>query len=271
MLSSLETQLGLTVIGPGGESMRIQRSHPAFVACRGILREPLPAEQHWVRLKELMANPLRALVDWCGRFGVGLSDGAEGDIIRLQDRELRRCTWLPLLGRAHAAGGSPAAVLLLAEKLGADNSAAKVGDVCIHLKQDAKAGPSVGLVQVRMLPENARRGDRVDRTSNGETPFLVSYDRFNMNREAGDLVMESGVVLGCVPAIAEFCTDLLAQPVILGHNQTYRCDEGSPTGWMAADSSDSLKEAIQHAREIKAYGSDVRIINRITGEPVAWQ
>jgi hypothetical protein len=272
MLSSMITQLGLMVIGPGGEAVRIQRGHPAFAACCALVGEPLPAEQRWAGLKELMGNPLKALIDWCARFGVLLVDGDEGDILRLQDRELRRCTWLPLLNRSYATGGSPIPVLLLAEKLGAVNSAAKVGDACLHLGHSADGSPRfLGLVKTRQLPAASRAGDLVDRNSTGDTPFLVSYETFNMDVQAGDLVMGEGRVLGPVPGAAEILADVLAQPVILGHDHTYRCEEGSPDGWLAARSSDSLKEAITHAREIRTFGSDVRIINRISGEPVAWE
>ena len=58
MLSCMETPLGMMVIGPQGQSLRVQRSHPAFTAGQELLRQALPAEQLWQRLQDLMADPL---------------------------------------------------------------------------------------------------------------------------------------------------------------------------------------------------------------------
>ncbi|RQR65325.1 hypothetical protein DIE18_02250 [Burkholderia sp. Bp9125] len=267
MLSCIETGLGLTVFGPDGVALRIQRTNPAFMESRRIVREASPEQQKWSRLQALMANPLIALVNWCAGFGMRLVD--EGDTLRLQDRELGRAGWLPLLNRCQLVAGSPQPVALFAEMLGAEAAiTAKVSNVCLHLRRDAARGMRVGVVQLQNLPAAARRGDRVEGVGTGDTPFLVSYDKVNVNTD-GTLRMVEGTVLGPVP-VKGVAMDVLEQPAILGFDRTYRCEEGAADGWLEDCSYDSLKEAIGNAREIQNFGSEARIINRITGEVVAW-
>lgn len=266
MLSCIETGLGLTVIGPDGGALRIQRTSPAFMESRRIVREAVPEQQKWSRLQALMANPLIALVNWCAGFGMRLVD--EGETLRLQDRELGRTGWLPLLNRCQLAAGSPLPVALFAEKLGAEALLAKVSNVCLHLRHDAARGMKVGVVQLQNLPAAARRGDRVEGPGKGDTPYLVSYDKVTVHTD-GTLCMVEGTVLGPAP-VKDVAMDVLEQPAILGFDRTYRCEEGAADGWLEDRSFDSLKEAIGNAREIQNYGSEARIINRITGEVVAW-
>jgi len=266
MLSCIETGLGLTVIGPDGVALRIQRTSPAFMESRRIVREALPEQQKWSRLQALMANPLIALVNWCGGFGMRLVD--EGDTLRLQDRELGRAAWLPLLNRCQLVAGSPQPVALFAEKLGPDAITAKVSNVCLHLRRDAARDMKVGVVQAQNLPAAARRGDRIEGVGKGDTPYLVSYDKVRVHTD-GTLLMVEGTVLGPAP-VKEVAMDVLEQPAILGYDRTYRCEEGAADGWLEDRSYDSLKEAIRNAREIQNFGSEARIINRITGEVVAW-
>ena len=266
MLSSIETGLGLTVIGPDGEALRIQRTSPAFMESRRIVREAAPEQQKWSRLQALMANPLIALVNWCAGFGTRLVD--EGATLRLQDRELGRAEWLPLLSRCQLVAGSPLPVTLLAEKLGDEAITAKVPNVCLHLRHDAARGMQVGVVQLQNLPAAARRGDRIEGPGKGDTPYLVSYDKVTVHTD-GTLRMVEGTVLGPAP-VKDVAMDVLTQPAILGFDRTYRCEEGAADGWLEDRSYDSLKEAIVNAREIRNYGSEARIINRITGEAVAW-
>ncbi|KVP97003.1 hypothetical protein WJ96_07485 [Burkholderia ubonensis] len=261
----METQLGLTVIGPKGQQLRLQRNNPTFQAGRDILRQSLPAEQQWLKLQELVANPLKALVDWCERFGLVFKD--EGDTLRLNDATLNRTRWLPLLNRTQAVGGSPKHLLQFAERLGGQAKDAKVGNIALHLQDDKLRGLQPGLLMKVDLPKEARTGDVVNESSTGSVPFLVSFSDILVQPD-GALKPQCGMVLTQVSDEKD-TADILAQPAILGFNRTYRCEEGSVDGWLEDLSFDSLKAARRNAKEIQDTGAEARIINRITGEPVS--
>lgn len=268
MLSNMETALGLTVIGPSGQSLRIQRSNPVFASSKALLNTAAPAEQIWLQLQTLLANPLQALVSWCARFGLRLED--RGDSLRIQDTELGRAEWLPLLQRTHAAGGSPKPLVRLAAKLGASAGRMDVSKLCLHWQERPGRDPEVGIVKLAGLPMDAKVGDLVLPGATGPNACLVSYDQFAGDETVGfDLLR--GMVIACYgkPGGADPAQDILEEPVILGFNKTYRCEEGTPDGWLEDFSFDSLKAARLNAREIQAIGSEVRIINRITGDMVA--
>lgn len=265
-ISCVDSSQGLSIFGPQGQFMRLLPNSPALAACRDIVRGSMPAEQKWNLLQELIANPLKVLVDWCARFSIRFVD--EGETFRLQDRQLNRAGWLSLLQRCHATAGSPEPVLALAEKIGPADRTADLTGACIHLRRDPRLGNKVGIVKLVDLPAAARAGDRVDTTSTGDTPFLVSYEGFHLHDD-GTLRMLNGFVLAPAPD-RDVAADVLAQPVILGHNQTYRSEEGSPEGWMESFSFDSLKEAINDAKDIQKTGAEARIINRVSGAVVGW-
>lgn len=264
MLSCMETPLGLMVIGPKGQSLRLQRNNPAFMAGRDILRQPLPAEQAWQQLNDLMVNPLKALLGWCERFGLTFKD--EGATLRLNDKKLSREHWLPLLNRTHQIGGSPKHLLTFAEKMGALAENAQVANIALHLHDDKLLGLQPALLKLVNLPKEARTGDVVTESSTGATPFLVSFSDYFVSPE-GVVMPHRGMVLLPVRDESE-AADILAQPAVLGFNRTYRCEEGTPDGWLEDLSFDSLKAAQLNAKEIQDSGSEARIINRITGEAV---
>lgn len=264
MLSCIETQLALTVIGPAGQHLRLQRNNPVFQAGRDILNKPLPAEQAWQQLQELVANPLKALVTWCERYGLTFKD--KGDTLRLNDVELDRQHWLPLLTRTHAVGASPKHLLSFAVLLSSMAKTAPVGKITLHLREGAQSDLPPFLLTKMLLPAEARRGDAVTETSTGDTPYLVSVTGFALTPSGFQL--QSGRVL-CQIHDEQEADDILAQPVILGFNRTYRCEEGTADGWLEDMSFDSLKAARLNAQEIQKSGSEARIINRITGETVS--
>ncbi len=265
MLSCMETQLGLMVIGPKGQSLRLQRNNPAFQSGRDILRQTLPAEQAWAKLQELVANPLKALVNWCERFGLVFKE--DGDFITLNDQKLSRETWLPLLTRTQAVGGTPMHLLAFAAKLGESAVKANVASLTLHLQEDKLRGLQPAALLMLNLPKEAKTGDLVTETSKGSTPFLVSAHDCLVS-ETGTVSLHRGVVLSQVRDAAEVA-DILEQPAVLGFNRTYRCEEGTSDGWLEDLSFDSLTAARRNAKEIQDSGSEARIINRITGEAVA--
>lgn len=261
MLSSMETPLGLTVVSPQGQTIRLQRSHPAFQSGRDVIRQSIPAEQMWQKLQELLLNPLQVLVAWCARHGMHLAD--EGETLRLQDQTLLRAHWLKLFQRLQATGGSPQ-VLLALQRMQSAAGAFDVGDVCLHWKP---ATGKAGIVQLLPIPAEARIGDQVVGLPSGSHFGLVSYTSFNVGQ---DQTLE--FTLGEIVASSSDRTllaDILTEPVILGHDRTYRCEEGSPKGWAEDVSFDSLKAARRTAVEIQRTGAEARIINCITGEPVS--
>ena len=265
MLTFMNTQLGMTVIGPKGQHLRLLRSNPVYLTARDILRQSLPAEQQWVKLQELVANPLKALADWCERFGLTFKD--EGATLHLNDVALDRLRWLPLLNRTHVAGGSPKFLLQFAERMGGQAKDAKVGNIALHLQVDKLKGLQPALLMQVNLPKEARMGDSVTESSTGSVPFLVSFNDFSVLPDGG-LQPHRGFVLAEVLDVKE-AEDILTQPAILGFNQTYRCEEGTAEGWLEDLSFDSLKAARRNAKEIQDTGAEARIINRITGEAVS--
>lgn len=262
MLSCMDTPLGFTVVSPDGKPFRLSATHPAYRAGRELVRQPLPAEQIWHQLQTLVANPLGMLAGWCERFGVALSSDTTS--IHMNDRALQKDLWLPLLQRAHNVGASPIPVMQFAEKLGASAEFAKVGTVTLHV---SRPNEPAAIVREVMLPEEASVGDLVVPSSTGNVPFLVSYWDYSVS-PSGDIRPLMGTVLARINK-GDDVKDILAQPVILGMNQTYRCEEGSKTGWLEDLSFDSLKAAQRNAKEIAATGAEVRIVNRTTGDIVA--
>lgn len=267
MISCMETQLGLMVIGPQGQYLRIPRGHPAFQSGRNVLhQQSMPAEQAWRLLNELMEKPLKALSAWVEKFGFLLQD--KGPTILLRDKALDRDRWLPLLQKSMATGGSPAHALLLADRLGEHANKVDVGQLCVQLTPVRKAKGALIRAVIRLcsLPDAARVGDLVEGDPVGPKLCLVGYDDYTVT-ESGDLTFQKGRVLQEV-LDESWARDVLAQPFILGNNLTYQCEEGSPDGWLTDLSFDSLAAARANAKEIVDFGREARIINRLTGDVV---
>lgn len=261
MLSSMETPLGLVVIGPAGEQLRVLRNSPAFPVARNMLKLEQPGLQTWAELKSFLAKPLEPLIRWCEQFRLQLVD--EGDFIRLGDAKLRASCWLPLLQRLHTVSGDPTLALLLIEALGNDAEEANVKDCCLHINERADSGKSVGLVRKVLLPPEQSLGTVVTSAKTGDTPYLVSFMDFTVTT-AKNILGLTGTVIGAYSE-SSYMDDILAQPAILGYNRTYRCEEGSEEGWLEDMSFDSLKAARLNAKDIQRFGSEVRIINRLSG------
>lgn len=262
MLSCMTTAMGITVIGPTGKAVRVARSNPVYPSVTEIVRSALPAAQSWAKLQELLANPLQALASWALRSNVIVA--VEGDTLKLNDLSLKCSVWQPFLGRCMATGGSARAAMLLADQL----REVDVGAYCWLYKETA-TGAQVKLLKQQQLPGGASTGDFISPETSGDTPFLVSYDVFEAAGDGG-IILRSGTVVSKIVSQSE-AADVLAQPMVLGLNQTYRCEEGDTNGWMEDLSFDSLTAARANLQEMKTHapkGSEVRIINRISGEPV---
>lgn len=271
MISSIETQLGLMVVGPTGECLRIERSHPAFQAGKDAIRKSIPGEQIWLELKALMADPLRPLSLWCERFGLKFRQ--DGATFSLNDVKLSKDKWVPLLTRLQAVAATPTVALSLASMLRSyadDVSAlivqeANVSNVCLHL--DTRGGLEVvNLVRQVSLPADTKPGDIVLPSATGKQPFLVAYSDFYA-ASSGDLIGVKGTVLRSAEDNL-LTADILAQPVILGADNTYRCEEGNADGWFEDLSFDGLEAAQINLKAIRSTGAEARIINRVTNLPV---
>lgn len=269
MLASMETALGLTIISPSGKALRLPANTPAFKAGKQLLNEDMPAEQAWLKLNELLKNPLQVLISWSTQFGVRLVDGE--DTLRMQDLSLKKARWLPLLQRAHVAGASPVPILRFAEALGAKAVNAQVADVCLHWTELADTRMPLGLVGIVRncaIPAAARVGDVVMGSVAGPNAGLVNFTDFEVAAD-GTLSLTGGKVIAQFGSDAKSPQEIATEPVILGFNRTYRCEEGTEDGWLEDLSFDSLKAARLNASEIRKTGSEVRIINRISGESVS--
>lgn len=264
MLSCLETSQGLTVIGPTGESLRLARSNPAFLAGKALIAASMPGEQLWVKLQSLMADPLGPVIEWASRFGVSLLKVGE-DELELNGYRLAKANWLPLLNRSLATAGSPIPALKLANLLGGAARTAKVDNFCLYWEPDIKGdNHQVGILIKAQVPDKTLIGDRVIGLSSGFCEALVAYDSLDVAPD-GNLIFNQGKV---VDISRSSYPELSAEPVIMGNNRTYKCEEGSPEGWFEDLSFDSLTEAKANVVSIQKSGAEARIINRISNMPV---
>lgn len=258
-LSVMETQLGLTIVSSFGQ-LRVVRHNPAYNSCKAILTKGLPAAQAWQEISELAANPLKSFYDWL--VGFGYQAKVEDGFLTIDNfpTELSIEKWKPHFDKVRSTAGSPEPSLQFAKRVGNNLDLETMKNLCIHW-QASPTGYTPRFAQKRMLPEQARPGDLVTAAASGNWPFLVSYDHCVSN---GNLVLEGGMVFKKL-AQEDDCARLLAEPVILGTNRTYRCEEGDPSGWLEDLSFDSLVQARANLKEITQTGAEGRIINRISG------
>lgn len=265
-ISVMETKMGLTIVSSYGSSntLRIVRQNPAFHSCKAILAKGLPAAQAWHEISELVSNPWKSFYDWFAGFGYSaLVEDGFLKIANLSALSLEK--WKPHLDKVRATAGSPEPSLQLAKSIENTLDTESMRNLCIHW-QVGPAGPTPRFVQKRLLPEKARLGDLVNDTSSGYWPFLVSYDHCSVSN--GKLHLSGGVVFRKLDR-EDDGSIFMSEPVILGNNRTYRCEEGDPSGWLEDLSFDSLAQARANLKEITQSGSEGRIINRISGLVVA--
>lgn len=272
MLACMETQLGITIMGPTGNHLRVQRTSPVFASCKKLLSEGLPEQLCWTKLHELVANPLSALLDWCEGFSVRFNDA--GNLLCLNDVQLPRKQWLPLFERTMAVAGSPHLILAAAElfsnhldQMAGATECLQVSERFLKSSSGAVSLLAANVVRVANLPASARAGDQVTGSGGGDFPYLVGY--FDFDFKDGVLNPLRGRVLRKL-SLDEDLADVLAQPFIQGQNLTYRCEEGTNDGWLEDMSFDSLSNAIFNAKDIQRTGAEARIINLLTGGVVAW-
>jgi len=270
MLSSMETPLGLTVIGPKGTPLRILRSMPCFAASKALLKEGLPAEQLWTRLQDLLVSPFMATIHWVERHGLAITES--DDEFRIGDCRFEKARWMPMVDRLIKAGASANVLPMLHGLLKADANNVAVGDLCLHW-HETPFGPRLGIVEQLVLPEEVKTGDLLKGPHRGlraGTNYLVSFTQFElMEEEVGppSILGTEGLVIGKV-INDHWAEDVLKQPVILGYNRTYRVEEGGEEGWLEDSCTDSLMDARMVQKEIKDSGAEARIVNRTSGDVV---
>lgn len=260
MLSFMETPTGLTMVGPGGDFLRLPSGHQLFARAKELAAS-LPAAEVIPTLRQLMADPHKALLDWLEGFGFAVK--REAETFLLDGMRLSVQCWEPLFKRIFATAGSPLPAVLLARQMGAEaEHTTLAASACLHWQPELE---KVNFIKRVYLPKDAQPGDWLvpGRTPEGSSLFLVSYDWF---MRVNDLTLTSGIVLNFGSSQTK---DVLEQPVILGLDRTYKCEEfDEESGWLEDLSFDSLLAARQNCEDIRNSGSKARVINRITGKIV---
>lgn len=271
MLSCMETQLGLMIIGPSGQSKRVERANPAFSVVRELLRQTCPAEQTWALISEVLSDSMRPLALWCESAGLKFSWADK--ILKLNDVRLGGRNWVSFLQRLQSSAATPDVAMKFAKSLRAGVSLElgeridniNLDSVCLHLSERLGL-ETVNLVRLQNLPPAARSGDIVLPSSTGSVPFLVSYHDAEID-DLGNFVTSKGTVLTKADELV-YSADVLRQPAIIGFDRTYCCYEGSPSGWIEDASFDGLDAARKNIEDIRLSGAEARLINRISGHVI---
>lgn len=268
MLSIMETTMGLTVVNPQGKTLRIPKNNTNYGVCREIIKNDLPAQQVWNLLQEVIHNPLKTFIDWMQSFDIRVA-GVESSIMEIGNFKVSKSTWLPLFKKIHARAGTPVPVIQFFEKVNQPIFLQEWQDPapCIHwsLHQGIK---KPNLVTQGFVAPGVKPGDAVQSlSSTANIPCLVSYADYRVSSE-GTLEVANGKILDVFEDL-DLALEVLEEPVILGQNITFRCEEGSADGWLEDFSFDSLAAAKRNLKEIQASGSEARIINRMTNAVVA--
>lgn len=265
MLSVLNTLMGLTIVKPNGKTLRFPIQSPLYATASLILKQGYPAEQAWEALATLTDNPLKPFLDWLSGYGYvyrELSDKlfSINDVVATKQ-------WLTKLKYIQESAGSPVHLVSVMKDLGSKALQVLNADsVCVHANVVAAMIPQ--LIQFGFVDPEAKPGDRVESLSaTGKgVPCFVSHSYYTTSND-GQLVYGQGYLLDKFERV-ETALEILKEPVILGNNRTYRCEEGDQDGWLEEQSFDSLAAAKRNIKAIKASGYDARVVNRITGSVV---
>jgi len=276
MLSIMETPAGLTMVNPYGlGSIRIPVSNPNYKDARKLVQSGLPVQQVWEKAQAMLQNPRLAFNSWLSQFGIALSEDTTEEsaptrsgFFKFGGFFLSEDVWWEWLNKLKECGGNPQVALNFLETLSNQRPAEEIEQFRIKsplLFTPGDDGPKVRFFDIVSLPENALPGDKVCAVGidgfPGQAQFAIAYDKIGSRGE-----MVEGVVLYKYPKDAlKFKQDVLSQPMLLGFNQTYRCQEGSSDGWLETLQTDSLLEAKEAFEEVQAAGYEARIVNRITG------
>lgn len=280
MISTMSTPTGMTLINQKtGQMLRVNRSNPVFDDVSAVVTSRLTLDQVWDKVRLLLTDPLEGLRQWLGNRGLHLtvdsdhfSFGGSSDLSKFSLSK----TWLPYLESIKLAGGDPKAFISFLKSLINQNvfsskdmtAWAKPQNFCVHVHQPIAGHFVYRLLGARKLPEGCSYGDLVTESSiRGSKNYLVSYDSFN--GFDGELVPNSGIVLRELTNELDWLDDILGQPMSMGTNRTYQCEEGTGEGWFNDLATDSLALAKVTAKEIISSGSEARVINRITGDLIS--
>lgn len=279
MVSMISTPAGIAITGPKG-IIRVARNHPAFKDVQGLVRSGLPAGMLIERLDQLLTDPMAPLKNWFYRHGITLE--MDEDQLQLSSCSqptlcLERAAWIGRLNQARAVEACPVSFIRWAHQIRQQVSdtdlfnAARLTHTCVHVPQGLLS-THVGTLAAGRFPGQARPGDLVDmrRSHSGRASarfpeFLVHVTE--VTQCEGMIVPTSGYILGLVHSEDQpWLEDTLSQPMVLDIKRTYKVEEGAPEGWLEDSSTDSLKQAYAAVKEINGYGSEARIVNRITGQ-----
>lgn len=265
MLSVLNTLMGLTIVGPNGKTLRFPTKSPLHSDAASILKKGYPAEQAWEALATLTENPLKPFLDWLNSYGCVYRE-LNDDLFSINDVVAPK-QWLKKLKYIQESAGSPIPLVSVMKDLGSKALQVLNADsVCVHAI--AVAGMKPQLIQFGFVDPDANLGDKVESLSaTGKgVPCFVTHNQYTPSND-GNLVYGHGVLLDKFEN-RETALEILKEPIILGHNRTYQCEEGDTHGWLEENSFDSLAAARCNLKAIKASGYDARIVNRITNSVV---
>lgn len=256
MISSMESQIALTIMDQQGTNLRVPRTHPSFDEVKRLLRDSSePSCVVIEQIKTLVADPIETLLRWCARMGFPLKRiPAAG--------EIDVSVWAPYLNRLMRAGSTPEVAMVMARMV-PDPSSIDQSKICVHwMPAKATGGNTMArFIYQRPLPAAAQISDGVSDLSKLAGPVigLVSTMRpWDGVSSLPGQVMQ----LGSRDSSIE---QALAEPAILGNEMTYRIEEASPAGWLQESSYDSIARAKIGLDLIRATGDEARLVNRSTG------
>lgn len=247
MQSTMETATGLTYVA-FGTSVRIPRSSPVYGAVKLCLAQDIPIAEKLKTIRQYLAESSSALKTWAEGFGFKLE--IADNAVRLGDFEFSRGTSEKFFERLMRSLNSPD----IAAKLHHVGLAADLDSACFWYNPTEKVTPFRRVVQANVVRGSSLgQLTYIDKTPGG-VEALVALE----GAGAGEMVRPLSFD---VPTFA----DVLTQPVILGYNQTYRCEIVDDGSWFHDDAFDSLTAAITHLNYLRREG-EARIVNRVSGK-----
>lgn len=276
MLSYMDTTLAVTVVNPkGGAPLRISKLIGEYRSIDEVLKnDKLPADEAWNLIQDLLADPYKGLRDWITSFGLSFSYDEE--LCQFEGISLIKNHWISFFEKIKLSAGDPNLALKLINKLSnQDNfSSFRPSSHLFHVHKKLSGDVDVNLLRVLTMPLDVQAGDLVD--SSQQTPSgsssgvraLVSFYDVEIE-SSGILKPIEGFVVQTTDSIGTLTLrDVLDQPMTLGLNRTYKCEEFTGTHWVEILSTDSMVEASKCYKEIIEDGFESRIINRISNQVV---
>lgn len=276
MLSYMDTTLAVTVVNPkGGAPLRINKSIGEYRSIDEVLKnDKLPADEAWSLIQELLADPYKGLKDWVTSFGLSFSYDEE--LCQFEGISLIKNHWFSFFEKIKLSAGDPSLALKLINKLSKqdDFSSFRPSSHCFHVHKKLSGDVDINLLKALTMPLNVQAGDLVNLShrapldSSSGIRALVSFYDVEIE-SSGSLKPIEGFVVQTTDSFDRLTlNDVFSQPMTLGLNRTYKCEEFTGSDWVEILSTDSMVEASKCYKEIIEDGFESRIINRISNQVV---